>query len=165
MSVKIWIKRYRSIDFNTTANASEIFFDSREIKKKPVFKYLGILVDSKLSFVSHTEEVKRKLSKQCGVIAKLRHFVLWKLLKHYYEANIRPIVQYGILVYACCSYSALLPMFLLKKMEFIFFKKKNWVIWRHFLKALHIDCLWSARLWNNYIRFQGNQWPSLWGFL
>ena len=56
------------------AYASDSFcFNSREIKKEPVCKYLEILVDSKLSFGSHIEEVKKKLCKQCG-IAKLRHF-------------------------------------------------------------------------------------------
>ena len=90
--------------FTLAANASDSFcFNSSEIKKEPVCKYLGILFDFKLSFGSHVEEVKRKLCKQCGIIAKLRHFVSRKLLIQFYESKVRPTVQYGVLVYGCCS--------------------------------------------------------------
>ena len=77
-------------------------------KKEPVCKYSGIPG-------SHIKEVKKKLSEQCGIIAKLRHFLPRKLLIQYYESNVRPIVQYGVLVYGCCSYPLLLPIYQLPK--------------------------------------------------
>ena len=81
----------------SATNAWDSFcFNSREIKKGPVCKYSGILVDSKLSFGSHIEEVKMKVSKQCGFIALRRHFLPRKLLIQYNESNVRPIVQYGV---------------------------------------------------------------------
>ena len=42
----------------------------------------------------------------------------------YYESNIRSIIQYGILVYGCTSYNALLPFFELQKkiIRLIFFE-------------------------------------------
>ena len=73
------------------------FFGSREIKRN---RYLGIL-DSRLSSISHIGEFKRMLSKRCVTIEKPR--------------NIRPFVEYGVLVYGFSSYSFLLPIYLLQK--------------------------------------------------
>ena len=74
--------------------------------KLEIFKYLGILVDSKLSFQSHIEYIKKRLSKQCGIICKLRHYVPRKQLIDYYQSNVKPIIQYGILVYGTYFVSA-----------------------------------------------------------
>ena len=110
------------------ANASDsICFNSRDIEKETVCKYLEILVDSKHSFGSHIEEVKRKLGKQCGINAKLRHFVPKKLLIQYYESEVRPIVQYGVLVYGCFSYPLLLPIHLLKFKVYLFQKQNRFM--------------------------------------
>ena len=67
------------------------------------------------SFQSHVEYIKKRLSKQCGIICKLRHYVPRKQLIYYYRSNVKPIIQYVILVYGCCSYSSLLPMYILQK--------------------------------------------------
>ena len=38
-------------------------------------KYLGLIIDSKLSYRAHISSVTERLGRQCGVISKLRHFV------------------------------------------------------------------------------------------
>ena len=44
----------------------------------------------------------------------------------YYNSNANPIIQNGILVYGCCSYSSLLPIYLFQKkiLKFIHFRKR-----------------------------------------
>ena len=98
-----------------SASKSVLKFDDVFIEVGNLCKYLGILVDSKLSFQSHIEYIKKRLSKQCGIICKLRHYVARKQLIDYYRSNVNPIIQYGILVYGCCSYSSLLPIYNLQK--------------------------------------------------
>ena len=102
---------------NVKPSASKLRFklNGIPIDVKPMCKYLGICVDSKLSFVSHIEYVKKRLGKQCGIISKLRHYVPRHLLMQYYKTNVQPIIQYGILVYGCCSFSSLKPLLILQK--------------------------------------------------
>ena len=49
------------------------------------------------------------------------------LLMQYYKSNVQPIIQYGILVYGCCSFSSLKPILTLQKkiLKFIYFRKKD----------------------------------------
>ena len=61
---------------NKTRNSARRFsLNSAFIENKPVCKYLGVNIDSKLSFLSHIQSVREKLSKQSGLVSKLRHFV------------------------------------------------------------------------------------------
>ena len=49
-----------------------------------------------------------------------------KLLIQYYESEVRPIVQYGVLVYGCSNYPLLQPIYLLQKnLKFIYFKNRT----------------------------------------
>ncbi len=93
----------------------------------PVCKYLGLHIDYNLSFQSHIRSVADKVSKQCGIVAKLRHYVPRRKLIEYYKSNIKSILQYGILVYGCCSFSTLIPLLLLQKkiLKFIHFRRRS----------------------------------------
>ena len=99
---------------------------SEEIKLEPSCKYLGIIVDSKLLFSSHIDLVIGKLSRQCGIISKLRHFAPRYQLIECYKSIICPIIQYGILVYGCSSFTSLAPIHLLQKkiLKLIYFKSR-----------------------------------------
>ncbi len=79
-------------------------------EKLPILKhckYLGVILDEKLNYAAQIASVKCRLSKQCGIVSKLRHFVPKSVWLKYYSSNIKPIIQCGILVYGCVSFSAL----------------------------------------------------------
>ena len=107
-------------------DASEYHFDDQVVQTHSMCKYLGLRIDAKLSFISHIENDKKKLSKQCGTVSKMRHFAPRSKLISYYSSNVIPIIQYGV-VYGCCSYSSLLPLFMLQKkvLKFISFRRKS----------------------------------------
>ena len=111
----------------TSDSEQRFSLNSAFIENKPVCKYLGVTIDSKLSFLSHIQSVREKLSKQSGLVSKLRHFVPRAQLIDYCKTCINPIIQYGVLVYACCSYTSLLPIFTLQKkiLKFIYFRRKS----------------------------------------
>ena len=66
-----------------------------------------MFLDNKLSFKPHIESVLERLGRQCGIVSKLRHYVPRNVLLRYYSSNIKPIIQYGLLVYGCVSYRTL----------------------------------------------------------
>ena len=110
-----------------SASKSVFKFDDVSIEVRNLCKYLGIYVDSKLSFQSHIEYIKKRLSKPCAIICKLRQYVPRKQPIDYYRSNLNPIIQYGILVYGCCSYSSVLLIYILQKkiLKFIYFRKRS----------------------------------------
>ena len=65
------------ISFNKNRSASNIDIELLETvyKSEPSCKYLGVVLDSKLSFFHHIQKIKTKLGRHCGVISKMRHYV------------------------------------------------------------------------------------------
>ena len=66
----------KTVEMNIGTTKSNPFeLDHKLIPLQSVCKYLGIRLDSKLSFQSHIDYVRVILSKQCGVVSKLQLFV------------------------------------------------------------------------------------------
>ena len=125
---KLVLNMSKTVQINININASNSFsLNNCVVQVKPVCKYLGIYIDNKLSFQSHIDFVKVRLGKQSGIISKLRHYVPRAQLVNYYRTNVVPIVQYGLLVYGCCSYKSLEPLYILQKkiLKFIYFRKRR----------------------------------------
>ena len=69
---------------------------SHPSEMKNYIRYLGILIDSNLSWKFHVDYVSQKVSKTIGIIAKLRHFVPCHVLLTLYHSLILPYISYGI---------------------------------------------------------------------
>ena len=66
---------------------------SQPLEKKNYIRYLGILIDSNLSWKFHIDYVCQKVSKTIGIIAKLRHFVPRHVLLTLYRSLILPYIR------------------------------------------------------------------------
>ena len=60
------------------------------------FKFLGIMIDSKLTWSNHKNYVGNKLSRICGVMARLKQYVPMYILKTIYNSLFLSHVNYGI---------------------------------------------------------------------
>ena len=49
--------------------------------KRRQTKYLGLIIDEHLSFKTHIESVKQKITQAAGLLAELRHCVPLRILK------------------------------------------------------------------------------------
>ena len=47
----------------------------KAIEQKEHVKYLGVLLDSKLSFCHHISSIKKKISRTIGIMYKMKTFV------------------------------------------------------------------------------------------
>lgn len=77
--------------------------DNESIKQSNVVNYLGVTIDSSLSWVQHIDCLSNKLSKHCFVIWQLRNFVNKDILKMYYFGHIQSILSYCIVCWGNCN--------------------------------------------------------------
>ncbi len=73
---------------------------NNEVLEEKIFaKYLGVLIDNKLSWEQLIDHVNLKLSKGIGILAKLRHFLSENILKNLYNEFIQPHIDYGLVLW------------------------------------------------------------------
>ena len=80
-------------------NDFQIRFDNTCLEKCTSYKYLGILLDDKLTWKPHIDYICNKISKMCGVFSKLRYTASFSLLKSVYYALVASHLQYCNLVW------------------------------------------------------------------
>ena len=93
------------IDFrrNRTVN-SPIVINGELVEQVDSFKYLGVILDEKLSFTKHVTAVQKKSQQRLHVLRKLRAFYVDPLLLlHLYRSIIEPLITYC----SICYYPAL----------------------------------------------------------
>ena len=71
----------------------------KAISEKDQVKYLGIMIDSTLSWRNHIDNVSTKISKTIGLLYKIRYFVDMKIIKTLYYSLVFPHLTYGIEVW------------------------------------------------------------------
>ena len=76
-----------------------ISLNNIQVEKVPYQKNLGILVDEKLNFKQLVDSVILKMNKVMSVIKKLRHSLPRKSLLNIYKAFLRPLIDYGDIIY------------------------------------------------------------------
>ena len=85
------------------------------MENKEYVKYLGVLIDSTLSWKHNINYIVCKISKTVGVIANIRRFVPSdKLLKIYYSL-IFPYIHYSIVTWGQAAETQMSKILLLQK--------------------------------------------------
>jgi hypothetical protein len=67
------------------------------------FKYLGIILDSSLTWKPHLNFISQKIAKTNGIMTRLKKILPPNILKIMYDSLIQPYLQYGILVWGSSS--------------------------------------------------------------
>ena len=85
------------------------------LEMKDFVKYLGIMIDSELSWKHHIDFICHKISRSVGIIAKMRHYIPRHLLLNLYHALIAPYLNYGICAWGNCPQTYLNKILVLQK--------------------------------------------------
>ena len=73
----------------------------------PTYKYLGITLDSTLSFNYHVRTVSNMVSYKVNLLAKIRKFLDEKVALKIYKSMILPYLDYGDIIYNTASQEGL----------------------------------------------------------
>ena len=92
-----------------------ILINKEAIDEVTHVKYLGILIDSQLTFKQHINELSKKIARAIGILYKLRPFVSTSILLNVYHAIIYPFLLYGISVWGNACNTFLEPILILQK--------------------------------------------------
>lgn len=84
---------------NKCLNDISLTINNSPIQIVNSFKYLGVILDNKLSFKDHIINLGKKIARSVGIISKLRHYFPSKILLKLYFTLIHPHLMYGILVW------------------------------------------------------------------
>ena len=68
-------------------------------------KYLGVIIDQHLSWKHHINYIALKISRNIGIISRLRHFVPLKTLLSIYNSLISPYISHGVIAWGQASKS------------------------------------------------------------
>ena len=78
-------------------------------------KFLGIIVDNKLSWKSHINHVHSKISKGVGILYRARQLVYGETLQTLYESLIKPYFEYCVTIWGNTYNTYLNKLHLLQK--------------------------------------------------
>ena len=69
------------------------------IERVTQFKFLGVVIDSNLTWSPHQNLLANKLSRICGIISRLKHYIPIHILKIIYSSLFMSHLRYGILAW------------------------------------------------------------------
>ena len=92
-----------------------LLLNKKAIQQTNYVKYLGILIDSRLTFKDHTLAVSKKLARITGAMCRIRNNVNDKTLNMIYNSLIYPHLLYGISIWGNADNVFLKPLLTLQK--------------------------------------------------
>ena len=107
------VEKLNLVLFRSTKKIVEtlnIKIKGEQIQEKHYTKYLGILIDNKLSWNCHIKNVNLKISKGIGILIKLRRYLPKGVLRALFYAFVQPHINYGLLVWGSATPSNLKPI-------------------------------------------------------
>ena len=120
-------------------------------------KFLGVLIDENLTWKDHIDAISKTMSRNIGMINKLKHFVPKRILLSLYYTLVMPYLNYGILAWENSCKTYLNKLLKLQKRAIRHIRKTSF---RHssirLFRDLHILTL-------NCIR-GGSMVPNIWFF-
>lgn len=96
------------ITFSKTGITNESLYVRLNHRSIPVIKktkFLGVILDSALSWEPHIKALSARLSSMCALIRRLRNIVSVDSFRLFYFSNIQSIISYGIIFWGSSSFA------------------------------------------------------------
>ena len=84
----------------------DIILDNTKFQRVDNTKFLGVTIDENLSWKNHIDGITKTISRNIGMINKLKFFIPERILRTLYCTLVLPYINYGILIWgkACKTY-------------------------------------------------------------
>ena len=99
----------------SVSNSNEIYMFNNAISRKNETKFLGLLIDDKLSWKSHTNYIHSKVSKLIGLLFRVSDCFTKTALKTLYYSFIYPHLLYGVIFWGSVAKRNFESIFRLQK--------------------------------------------------
>ena len=106
---------YMVFSLKNTPPDLRVEIGQHEIERKPLGKFLGVVLDEKLTFKPQIKQVTSKVSKIVGMLHKVKSFFPKDILRQLYFSLIYPHLIYCVLAWGKTSHSALNPLITVQK--------------------------------------------------
>ena len=93
------VKSARKRDATINIKLRSIDGTSYSLERKHHIKYLGVTIDDSMSWKYHISYICTQISRNTGIISRLRHYVSLKQLKELYYNLIYPYISYAIIAW------------------------------------------------------------------
>ena len=93
-AVEVIFSRKRTLN-----HIPDVIFNNNPVVRCESTKHLGLLLDNKLVFDQHIREKILKANKSINLITRLRKYLPRKSLLNIYKSFVRPILDYGDIIY------------------------------------------------------------------
>ena len=94
---------------------NKLIMNNHQIERINEIKFLGYIIDEKLSWKSHVNYISFKISKNFAILKKLVKAISRENLRNLYYNLIYPYLMNGIIVWGSAGDTTLSPLFLLQK--------------------------------------------------
>ena len=111
------VKKTKYMFFSNSANdiPINIVINNTSMEKVDCIKFLGLYIDSKLTWKAHTNYLCKTIARNIGVINTIKHFIPPAILKTLYNTLILSYISNGILAWGVSSLANVNRLFRLQK--------------------------------------------------
>ena len=86
-------QRLNQLDQNPESTPYAIVIDQKEVRRVKLVKYLGMIVDDKLTWSQYVDYMSSKITRNIGILKRMRHFIPKKSLLLLYHTLIEPYFE------------------------------------------------------------------------
>ena len=115
LSLNISKTHYVIFSMSNQAAPKNVSIDGQNVDHVTSTKFLGVYIDSRLSWSEHINYIKNKISKGIGILYQARKIFSLKTLNTLYYSFIHPYFMYCIEVWGACSKNCMDSLYKLQK--------------------------------------------------
>ena len=127
--LKINLEKTNCMLFTTKKNSPslKIILDNKILSMVSETKFLGVIVDNKLSWKSHIKHISTKISKSLAILKIVKNIFPRNILRMIYMSLIYPHINYCNIIWGSATKTSLEPLFLLQKKAIRLISKSSYL--------------------------------------